>query len=187
MKRFTDSHIQGTNTQLSSLGQLELLTISAGGPGSGRKGHNSSSKLVWECKNCGTGMYKKDIAKGWGKTACKECGAARPKDTFKASSYIQSESTLSADQASPHPEKGKFKAQVYNRSNGFTVHSSPKGDKVMVQSVQSEGGRKMAKVVHTSNGNENAHVGSHTKMASLLTQKFGIRNSVLNRSAAKVV
>lgn len=33
---------------------------------------------VWVCPQCGTGMYKKDLKEGWGKTHCKECGAPRP-------------------------------------------------------------------------------------------------------------
>lgn len=46
-----------------------------------------ATELVWTCPQCGTGMYKKDIKKGWGKTACKECGAPRPK-TSKDNKFI---------------------------------------------------------------------------------------------------
>jgi|SRR5579864_2355760 len=50
--------------------------VDAGGQVSGR--HKGSGKLVWECSNCGTGMYEKDIKKSSsGGAYCKECGAPK--------------------------------------------------------------------------------------------------------------
>ena len=51
-------------------------TVQAGGPGSGR--HKGDGKEVWNCSNCGMGMYEKDIKRDkTNATSCKECGHPR--------------------------------------------------------------------------------------------------------------
>lgn len=71
------NHTEGTWRSRDSEGierdlHKHLANIHGGGPGSGRH------KLVWECPNCGTGMYKSDVKKSPATANnCKECGTSR--------------------------------------------------------------------------------------------------------------
>jgi hypothetical protein len=83
-----------------------------------------------------------------------------------------------------HPEAGKFQQVVNNAKSGFTVHQSPNGSKVSVQTQTSPTGPNVAKVTHVSHtGNTSRHSGTHSQMHALVKSKFGIAHKGLQKGA----